>query len=355
MVLSRSPIVLIGLVAWLALMLVSASVVEARIAYSVPTRTGDPLLYVADDAGGNRVRVARGTMAAIAPDGLRLAYVRNASTSPMLEIADLRTTAIAKTGNACFDPVWSADGTALLCRTEQANRRGLITGGGLLRVDAATGEAITITRPRGWVVDGYSWSPDGTQLAYDFQRVNPGLRSRARVIVASADGSAKRVLTANGQSPVWGPTGLIAFTRLSTVRIRLPGSARPRPYIRAQVWTVPADGGAPRRVTRYRARGLTIGPAAAVWAPDGTALYGTIGGEDQSDPIRIDIDGGAIRRLGPADALVAAISADGASVLVETGLIGARPRALVVSTRGGASRVLLRRAVDVSATPSWQP
>lgn len=343
------------LIATLSVSLVASAIAEARLAYAVPTRSGDPLLYVADDAGGARQRVARGTMAAISPDGTRLAYVRNASAASMLEIADLTTTAIVKTGSACLDPVWSPDGTAILCRTERANRRGYITGGGLLRIDATTGGATVITRPRGWLVETSTWSPDGARIAYDLQRVNPGLRSRPRVIVAAADGSAKRVLTANGSGPVWGPTGRIAFTRTRLVRIRLPGSQRLRPYVRSQIWTAPADGGAARRLTGYRARGLTVGPSAAVWAPDGSALYGTIGGEDQSDPVRVDATTGGIRRLGVRDALVRAVSADGTSVLLETGLIGARPRALAVAASGGRARVLLRRAFDVSATPDWRP
>jgi Tol biopolymer transport system component len=327
----------------------------ARLAYATFPASGGPRIAIADDDGRRPEQVARGAMPALAPDGTLLAYVRNAySRNASLEIIDLATRLVVRTGVDCAQPTWSPDGGALLCLTETADRRGRITGGGVLRVDPLTGGAASIVRLRGSVVERISWSPAGDAFAYDAVPLTQRGRSDSRVVVARADGSERRVVARAAQAPVWGPNGVIAVARYRTVRVSIP-DAPPMRYLRSQVWTVRADGTGLRQVTRYRARGLTIGPQAVVWAPDGSALYGVIAGEDQSAVVRIGVGNGRVRALGVSDAAPIAISADGRDLLVASGLIGAAQRLRVLPVTGGASRVIVRGAVQASVTPGWRP
>lgn len=346
---------LVGPILALAVLAGLPAVAGARLAYATFPASGGPQIAIADDDGRNAERIARGAMPALAPDGGRLAYVRNPYTrNAALEIIDLSTRLVVRTGVNCAQPTWSPDGGVLLCITETADRRGLITGGGLLRVDPVAGTTTPFVRLRGSVVERFSWSPAGDAIAYDVVPLAGGRARASRVVVARADGGGARVVARAAKNPVWGPNDLIAVARYRTVAVPVP-DAPPRRYLRSQVWTVRADGTGLRQVTRYRARGLTIGPIGAVWSPDGRALYGVIAGEDQSALVRIDSGSGRIRAFGLGDASVIAVSADGRDLLVTTGLTGAAQRLRVLPTAGGPSRVLVRGAGQASVTPDWRP
>ncbi|HYL04994.1 MAG TPA: protein kinase [Thermoanaerobaculia bacterium] len=145
-------------------------------------------------------------------------------------------------------PAFSPDGEHIAFHS---NRE----GGGIFLM-GATGES-----PRRLTSFGFNpaWSPDGTEIAFATEgAVDPTIRHDVsqlwRVRVASED--RYLIWKGDGMQPSWSPSGRrIAFWALDT------GSRR-------TVWTLPAAGGKPTRVTDDNY--LNWNP---VWSRDGKFLY----------------------------------------------------------------------------------
>lgn len=350
----RRPVLL----AALAALLVAPAGASATVAYT----TGWDRLATADDRGGARAPLGvRGWGEAVSPDGSRLAYFTGPIGEPRaLVIRDLAGGAVVRAAAADAPWVslqgigWAPDGSALLVETQAADARGYVTGEGLAVVDAATGAATTVVPARGSQLAGYGWSPDAQRIAYGRGPWGGPLYGSG-LYAAARDGTGA-VRLGPGANPVWGPAR-IALQRHTRERWR---GMR---VWHAQIWTVdPAQGArSARRLTRFRPRhGLVFGPWAGWWTPDGRTLVGGIGGEDYSEPVRIDAATGRIRYLRldgerRPDAVAVGLSADGATVLVERGLIGGNPSFWRVPLAGGDAVRMLRGATSVSAPAGWAP
>jgi serine/threonine-protein kinase len=92
-------------------------------------------------------------------------------------------------------PAWQPNGSALAYR---------VLGVGISTIDLATGGARSVA-PAGsaWP----SWSPDGNRLVYA-QRDTTG---EFRLMIAALDGSTTPIDIGPGESPVWGPSGILAY------------------------------------------------------------------------------------------------------------------------------------------------
>jgi len=105
------------------------------------------------------------------------------------------------------------------------------------------------------------WSPDGTRIAY----------SNGHIYVMNADGSGLKQLTSgfgDDQWPSWSPDGsTIAYS--NSGRSPLDDNAT---SVTQEIWTVPASGGTPRRLTDG---GWNDTPA---YSPDGTQIAFENGG-----------------------------------------------------------------------------
>jgi Tol biopolymer transport system component len=152
------------------------------------------------------------------------------------------------------EPAFSPDGERIAFRSERE-------GGGIF-VMGATGESAKRLADIGYHP---AWSPDGQQIVcstgWFFEPENvPVIKSQLFVIPAggSSASSDRRLITPNIESalqPHWSPGGRrIAFWSNN-------GGNR-------DVWTVPANGGAPVQVTREPATDWH-----PVWSPDGKHLY----------------------------------------------------------------------------------
>ena len=115
------------------------------------------------------------------------------------------------------------------------------------------------------------------------------------------------------------------------------------------------------QLTHYDATGLIYGPWAGVWAPDGRTLYGGIGGQDYSWPGRFSATTGRFTGYRDAkghalqDAYPAAISADGATLLMRTGAMLGNEQVQLMPARGGALRPYIADVSEISVTPTWHP
>lgn len=118
-----------------------------------------------------------------------------------------------------------------------------------------------------------TWSPDGTRIAF----------TRADGLYAvNADGSGETRLAAGYfVEPAWSPGGAaIAFTRPSAKT----GAG--------ELYTVPAAGGAVRRLTSTKA--AEIHPT---WSPDGSQIAYQLGAYANADIYVVNADGSGARRL----------------------------------------------------------
>jgi len=173
-------------------------------------------------------------------------------------------------------PTFSPDGEHIAFRSERE-------GGGIFLM-GATGES-----PRRLTTFGYnpSWSPDGSEIVFATEGVvDPAVRKSVSHLwrVGIANDKRQLVWKGDGIQPSWSPGGQrIAFWALET------GSRR-------TIWTLPAAGGEPTRVTNDD--NLNWNP---VWSSDGSYLYFA---SDRGGPMnfwRVPIDQASGKVLGDVE------------------------------------------------------
>jgi Tol biopolymer transport system component len=147
--------------------------------------------------------------------------------------------------------------------------------------------------------DGVSWSPDGTELAFALN---------GELFVINADGSAvhritKSPPTQGSYHPAWSPDGstIVYWRGASSGEDGGPTAGN------GEIYTIPAQGGAPTRLTHDGINDLE--PA---WSPDGSQIAYFHGGELWV----MRANGGDQHRLyqGHGDAWAPAWSPDGATI-----------------------------------------
>jgi Tol biopolymer transport system component len=204
---------------------------------------------------------ARWTWSPTAP---QLAMVRDsrltvvdASTGRQTDLGDV-------VGDVTSAPVWSPDGTRILYG---------VRGGSLYSVDLGSGDRSLLVRLPGDDLDSMdqiAWSPDGAYLAILNDLVEPG---DGRLYVMNADGSGVRVLLDNfepGGWFSWSPDGTrLAYAALSGLDV---------PEL--LIWTGSLDGSAPSLVASHSNDGCQLpnrsftcdAGGSPVWSPDGSQI-----------------------------------------------------------------------------------
>ena len=235
---------------------VAAAAVVAGIGGFLLSRPGaragaDPLL-----ASYSRLTDQEGseTFPSLSPDGGELVYVK-ASSPGNLDLWHQRVGGSNPrnlTADSGFDdsqPAFSPDGQQIAFRSERE-------GGGLF-VMGATGESVRRLTDAGY---NPAWSPDGWKIAFATEGVEDPLERRTESqlwTVNLATGEKRLLVKGDAVQPSWSPRGQrIAYWGL-------PADSSER-----ILWTVPAQGGEPVRVTDGAY--LDWNP---VWSPDGRHLY----------------------------------------------------------------------------------
>jgi dipeptidyl aminopeptidase/acylaminoacyl peptidase len=223
----------------------------------------------------------------------------------------------------------------------------VVDGQGLVRFEVATRRSVRIARgdvQSGW---GWSFSPDGDEIAYTVARPGRCFSGSLDIYVVGVDGGMPRRLTRGGCSafPVWGPDG-IAFARLISYR----------GWGRHEIWRMDPDGANRRTITgrvpqRLLGNGIT-GLVPVALSDDGKRLLAGLANEFGFVPFAVDPKRGTVRKVdgyGYADR-PGGLSHDGQSVLVNVGDVGSYDgtRVEIAPYAGGPSRVIARRAGEAS-------
>lgn len=181
----------------------------------------------------------------ISPDGTRVAY----SLKGRLYLQGVSDTASRDLHEVGQHPAFSPEGKRLAFRSER-------DGGGIFLLDLEQGGVRQLTKL------GFhpAWSPDGRRIIYSseaFEHVEERRTTASQLWVAEAATGLARLLADPAQiedaiQPSWSPRGdRIAFWSVDR------GGRR-------SVWTIPASGGRPARITDGQT--LDWNP---VWSPDG--------------------------------------------------------------------------------------
>ncbi len=194
---------------------------------------------------------------------------------------------------------------------------------------ATDGSDVRNLGTRDWGEKRASWSPDGTQLAYDSWHF--GVRD-FDIWVMNADGSGKRQLTTSPLRdvlPAWSPDGRwVAFTR-----------KRAR-SLTEDVWLIHPDGSGEHRYLR--------GASGGAWSPDSRRFVYSLGGD-------LYVGHKRLTRTRAYDTVATgAWSPDGRRILFTRYPVGGFGDVYVLDVRTGAKRRLTRTTADES-DPSWSP
>lgn len=330
----------LAMVAGAAVLASAVPAAHATLAYVKGARQAKPVIWVAADDGTGAHALAPGaTSPRVSPDGTQVAYVTGARRAALKVRPVAGGAAHTLARNVWdFDAIrWSPDGRTL----------SVVTGPelgpyDLELVDVATGRARKVAHGAFY---GVSFSPTGQGLAYA-RAARETYPVRADLYVVPADGGAPRRITTsrNATSPVWGPSR-IAFDRSRR-------SARTSDSDKLDIYTVLPDGSGIHRVTRTRPPFLLAGLAPLAWSADGTRLAAEYEGQDTDEAWRVDPQTGATAdATGAFDGVVGwGLSRDGSLLLASTGGFDSPDGSiLAIAWDGGARTVLARRA----SQPDW--
>ncbi|HYJ30129.1 MAG TPA: S9 family peptidase [Allosphingosinicella sp.] len=282
----------------------------------------------------------------ISPDGRRIAYVRRSGDIMtdrirpsiwLIDVASGEQAPLVAGPGAHMSPRWSPDGARLAYISTAEG------GAAQLYVRwLESGESVRITGLPN-APSSIAWSPDGRQLAY--------------VMLVPSEAARLGRAPSRPEGAQWAEP----LQQTTAVAYRADGEGFIRPGFR-QLFVVPADGGAPRRLTYGDFH--HDGPIS--WSADGGAIYLSANrtpdwerDPEQSDVYAVDVAGATMRRLtdrsGPDGSPVA--SPDGRRIAYlgydDRGYAYTQSR-LYVMDRDGSTRRVLTGGLDRDVgSPAW--
>jgi WD40 repeat protein len=314
----------------------ATAAVPAKLAYVTGLAGTHPLVHVANADGSGAIVLGTGVDALISPNGENVAivtpYTRRGTSLVVRSSVGGAERTLVSASDSVGQIAWSADGSRLAVVVDTTR---------LDVIDLATSTRRTIARGQ---IQGASFSPDGTRIAYARSR-SARLSARVNVLVAQADGSGAHAITHDGRSlyPLWGPRK-IAYTHERLRRQDAPVY---------QLRVMRPDGGGVRQLTHMRIPRLVSGLTATAWSADGGRLLAEYGGQDTSEAWTVDVRSVRARDLtGRFDGTIGrGLSPDGRTVLVQRGYFD-DPQHQSIATipfGGGRATVLVRHG----GAPSW--
>jgi Tol biopolymer transport system component len=272
--------------------------------------------------------------AALSSDGAHVAYTWDGgSGGPDLYQMLVKPSgdAVRLTRDAAAEccPAWSPDGTEIaFIRLEDANR------GTVLVVPALGGPTRLVTEVATWIGTSLSWAPDGRSIAVPDR---PAPNAPYSVFVVDPAGSRRR-LTEPGRDrlgdgfPRFSPDGAtLAFARFAVGEI----------LSSVDLYTAPAAGGAPSRVSREALFAVGLD-----WTPEGDRLVFASG--DPLRPWSLTVENGRTEPLplGPRGVLADRLGVVASEVAGHLGVSLARKRQRLVFSRTESNNDIWRVPLD---------
>jgi Tol biopolymer transport system component len=232
---------------------------------------------------------------AMSPGGTRVAYVSDESGNDDVYVADVlggRVLQLTTDPGMDFAPTWFPDGSAVAFVSDRTGTRsvwkvGQFGGGATMLLKDAEYPAV---------------SPDGTRIAFSRSDCSGGLR----VWVAPLDDPSHAMMLTMSKHGLWDHIGAAWSPDGRT----LSYSAH------ASLWTVSAEGSAPRRLTRNRKGG-----SGSAWSSDGRYIYFDSWRDGTLALWRVPSRGGKPQRLtqGTGWESEPSVSVDGSRLAYSTG------------------------------------
>lgn len=310
----------------------------------------NPTVYVANDNGSSARKIGLGSSPHVSPDGQTVAFYRSGKGNQPSELVVTPASggSVRELASDWQDPfffAWSPDSStiAVLLGPEVGKQR-------LTTIDVATG---TQRVAAGGYFDGFSFSPDGRELAYskagseNFPAYSDiyaiGILPPGAVSVAAEQ--PRRLTTDHrSSSPLWGPNGRIVFVKHLGEKTRKYGPKN-------DLFLMNPNGKGVKRLTHTKVGPLLSGLDPTAWSANGKQLLAEFGGQDTTYAVTVNPKTGAERALTKereTGFVGTALSRDGKFVLGSLGGFEPGPGHKVVSIpyKGGKPKVLANNASE---------
>jgi Tol biopolymer transport system component len=303
-------------------------------------------VYAAADNGSGAHKIGGGSNPRVSPDGNEVAYLHegpgHAQELKLAPASGGASRTLMVGWRSSFYLAFSPDSkTIAALRGPEIGKLKLVV------IDVATGAQRTIATG---YFSGFSFSPDGTELAYAKAGSENYPLPTDIFRVASTGGKATQLTKDHvSQDPTWGPTERIVFVKQLGAKKRQYGPKN-------ELFLMNSDGTHVKRLTHTTVAPLLVGLYPTEWSANGSRLLAEFEGQDTSYAVTVNPKTGAQRPLdkrnqGESGFVGTAISKDGSTVLGYTGGFdpGSAHNVATFPYGGGKAKVLVKNAFE----PAW--
>jgi Tol biopolymer transport system component len=306
-----------------------------------------PAVFAAADNGSGAHRVGSGSNPRVSPDGKTIAYRHEGpGHAQELKLAaaagGASRTVLAGLQDSSYLAFSPDSKTIAALRGPELGKRTLVL------IDVVSGTTLQ-TIASGYF-SGFSFSPDGSELAYSVAASEKYPPHSDVFTVTTSGGKPVRIThDGNSQDPLWGPAGKIVFVKLLGAKTRKYGPKN-------ELYLMNPNGKGVKRLTHTKVGALLVGLSPTEWSANGRKLLAEFGGQDTSYAVTVNPQTGAQRPLdkmgdGEQGFVGTALSSDGTTVLGFAGGFepGPNHEVATIPYGGGKLKTLVKNAFE----PDW--